>query len=53
MFQLPINPRAPVARLSDTQARLFIENNVVPVSATPMSDVCRMLWRRRRAKRYG
>ncbi|MCC5981654.1 MAG: hypothetical protein JJU26_08050 [Oceanicaulis sp.] len=53
MFQLPINPRAPVARLTDSEARLFIEQNQPPASVTPMSDVCRMLWRRRRAKRYG
>lgn len=53
MFQLPINPRAPVTRLSDTEVRQIIERHQLPAGTGSMSDIGRMLWRRRRARRYG
>ncbi len=53
MFQLPINPRAPVARLNNTEARQIIERYNPPAETGSMSGISRMLWRRRRARRYG
>jgi hypothetical protein len=52
MFNRPINTREPTVELTDTQVQRMLEAGATPRSPQALIPGSRMLWRRRRARRY-